>query len=81
MLDYAPQGLRYELELLLGEIEASKNLAKQESGAALSESRGGRNKYATSALLLRSSRVALRIRLGRLLARLHACKRKYRPHS
>ncbi len=41
VLDYAPQGLRYELELLLSEIEASKNLAKQESSAALSEVRAG----------------------------------------
>jgi len=41
VLDYTPQGLRYELELLLSEIEASKNLAKQESSAALSEVRAG----------------------------------------
>jgi PAS domain S-box-containing protein len=40
-LEYAPQGLRYELELLLSEIEASTSLAKQEGSAALSEVRAG----------------------------------------
>ena len=40
-VDYAPQGLSYELELLLSTIIASKNLAKQESSAALNETRAG----------------------------------------
>jgi two-component sensor histidine kinase len=40
-VDYAPQGLSYELELLLSTIIASKNLAKQESSTALNEDRAG----------------------------------------
>ena len=39
VLDFAPQGLRYELQLQLDAIEASKTFAKPESSATLSEVR------------------------------------------
>ncbi len=41
VLDYAPRGLRYELQLQLSAIEASKTFANPESSAKLSEIRAG----------------------------------------
>jgi two-component sensor histidine kinase len=48
VLDYAPQGLRYEVQLQLGAIEASKPLAKPEMSATLSEARAGNSVTATA---------------------------------